>query len=160
MLFRSGFDAMTGALNRINIQGTNGQKLTDAWRNGPVSYLGLGVNGFPNMFTITGPGSPSVLTNMIPTIEQHVNWIGACLAAMSKKNATRIEATKSAQSEWVAYNAGLADKSLRVTCNSWYLGANVSGKARVFMPFVGGLPMDIEKCEEVVREDYKGFVIT
>ena len=97
---------------------------------------------------------------MIPTIEQHVNWIGACLAAMSKKNATRIEATKSAQSERVAYNARLADKSLRVTCNSWYLGANVSGKARVFMPFVGGLPMYIEKCEEVVREDYKGFVIT
>ena len=160
LILATGFDAMTGALNRINIQGTNGQKLTDTWRNGPISYLGLGVNGFPNMFTITGPGSPSVLTNMIPTIEQHVNWIGACLAAMSKKNATRIEATKSAQSEWVAYNAGLADKSLRVTCNSWYLGANVSGKARVFMPFVGGLPMYIEKCEEVVREDYKGFVIT
>ena len=160
LILATGFDAMTGALNRINIQGTSGQKLIDAWRDGPVSYLGLGVHGFPNMFTITGPGSPSVLTNMIPTIEQHVDWIGACLAVMRKKNATRIEATKSAQDDWVAYNAGLADQSLRVTCNSWYLGANVFGKPRVFMPFVGGLPIYIEKCEEVVRDDYKGFVIT
>ena len=160
LILATGFDAMTGALNRINIQGTGGEKLRDTWRDGPVTYLGLGVHGFPNMFIITGPGSPSVLTNMIPTIEQHVNLIGKCLISMSTKNASRIEASASAQDDWVAYNAELANRSLRVTCNSWYLGANVTGKPRVFMPFVGGLPAYIEKCEEIVRDDFKGFLIT
>ena len=160
LILATGFDAMTGALNRINIEGVGGGTLKEVWRDGPVSYLGLGVHGFPNLFTITGPGSPSVLTNMIPTIEQHVNWIRDCLNAMAKDGADRIEADAHAQESWVAYNADLADQSLRVTCNSWYLGANVPGKPRVFMPFIGGFPAYIEKCDEVVTNGYEGFKIS
>jgi len=159
LILATGFDAMTGALNRINIRGKGSETLAETWRDGPVSYLGLGIHGFPNLFTITGPGSPSVLTNMIPTIEQHVNWIRDCLATMQSQRAERIEAELNAQDDWVAYNAGLADQSLRITCNSWYLGANVPGKPRVFMPFIGGLPAYIEKCNEVVAKGYEGFRI-
>ena len=136
---------MTGALLRIDIKGRNGEPLRDAWAAGPRTYLGLGVVGFPNLFTITGPGSPSVLTNMMVSIQQHVDWIGDCLAYLRDNNLTTIEATQPAQDKWVEYVNTVAAFTLFPTCNSWYLGANVPGKTRVFMPLLGYPPYE-EKC--------------
>ena len=157
IVFATGFDAMTGTLLRIDIRNGDGLSLRDAWDEGPRSYLGLGISGFPNLFTITGPGSPSVLTNMVPTIEQHVEWIAGCLAHLRAKGLTRIEASRAAEDAWVAHGAEIADASLRVTCNSWYLGANIPGKRRVFMPYLGGFPAYVARCEEIVAKGYEGF---
>ena len=157
IVFATGFDAMTGALQRIGIRGRGGRTLTEAWEGGPRSYLGLAVAGFPNLFTITGPGSPSVLTNMLPSIEQHVDWIANCIAAMRDRAAGSIEAETAAQDAWVEHVNEVADLSLRSTCSSWYVGANVPGKPRVFMPYIGGFPAYIAKCEEVVANGYEGF---
>ena len=159
IVFATGFDAMTGTLLRIDIRGTGGVSLREAWEEGPRSYLGLGIAGFPNLFTITGPGSPSVLTNMVPTIEQHVEWIAGCLAHLRAKGLKRIEASRAAEDAWVAHGAEIADASLRVTCNSWYLGANIPGKRRVFMPYLGGFPAYVAKCEEIVANGYEGFAL-
>ena len=156
IVFATGFDAMTGALSQIDIHGRDGLGSRDAWAEGPRTYLGLGVVGFPNMFTITGPGSPSVLTNMVVSIEQHVNWITDCLEYLRQKGYRRIEATPQAQDMWVAHVNGIADFTLFPSCNSWYLGANVPGKPRVFMPLVG-FPPYVEKCDEVVAKGYEGF---
>ncbi|MEO1264672.1 MAG: NAD(P)/FAD-dependent oxidoreductase, partial [Pseudomonadota bacterium] len=136
----TGFDAMTGSLLRIDIRGRDGLQLGDKWREGPRSYLGLGVAGFPNLFTVTGPGSPSVFTNMIMSIEQHAEWIAGCLTDMRASGLTEIEAAASAEAEWVAHNQEVGGKTLRSQCNSWYLGANVPGKPRVFAPYIGGFP--------------------
>ncbi len=157
IILATGFDAMTGALNKINIRGVSGARLRDFWEDGPRTYLGLMVAGFPNMFTITGPGSPSVLTNMIPSIEQHVNWITDCLAHMQDKGVGRIEATRDAQDNWVAHVNEVADLSMRSTCQSWYLGSNVEGKPRVFMPYIGGMPAYAKKCDEIAAAGYTGF---
>ena len=157
IVFATGFDAMTGTLLRIDIRGTGGVSLREAWEEGPRSYLGLGIAGFPNLFTITGPGSPSVLTNMVPTIEQHVEWIAGCLAHLRAKGLKRIEASRAAEDAWVAHGAEIADASLRVTCNSWYLGANIPGKRRVFMPYLGGFPTYVARCNEIVARGYEGF---
>jgi cation diffusion facilitator CzcD-associated flavoprotein CzcO len=159
IVFATGFDAMTGALLQIDICGRDGRKLSDAWAEGPRTYLGLGVAGFPNLFTITGPGSPSVLTNMVVSIEQHVNWITECLRYLGDNHYRRIEATAEAQDAWVAHVNGIADFTLFPSCNSWYLGANVPGKPRVFMPLVG-FPPYAEKCADVEAKDYEGFVTT
>src|SRR6185503_632598 len=123
------------------------------------SYLGLTIVGFPNLFTITGPGSPSVLTNMLPSIEQHVDWIAECLDAVRAKGASVIEPVDKAQEEWVGHVGSVADFTLRSSCSSWYVGANIPGKPRVFMPYIGGLPAYIERCETVVKNDYEGFAI-
>jgi cation diffusion facilitator CzcD-associated flavoprotein CzcO len=157
IVFATGFDAMTGALRRIDIRGRHGLRLNDAWAEGPRTYLGLGVAGFPNMFTITGPGSPSVLTNMVVSIEQHVNWIAACLEYLGDNGYRSIEATTEAQDGWVAHVNGIADFTLFPSCNSWYLGANVPGKPRVFMPLVG-FPPYAEQCADVAAKRYEGFV--
>jgi cyclohexanone monooxygenase len=114
------------------------------------------VSGFPNLFTISGPGSPSVLTNMVVSIEQHVNWIADCLQYLGENGYRRIEATPEAQDSWVAHVNGIADFTLFPSCNSWYMGANVPGKPRVFMPLVG-FPPYAEKCEEVAAKGYEGF---
>ena len=159
IILATGFDAMTGALNNINIIGKNNITLKDKWINGPETYLGLAMNGFPNFFTITGPGSPSVLTNMIPTIEQHVDWIADCIRYIKKKSYHSIEANLDAEIEWGKYNDKCAHDTLRYYCDSWYLGSNVTGKKRVFYPFVGGLPVYIEKCEEIVNNSYEGFTL-
>ena len=159
IILATGFDAMTGAMKQINIVGKNNISLESKWKNGPKLYLGLAINGFPNFFTITGPGSPSVLTNMVPTIEQHVNWIAQCLIYMKKKSLSTIETTLDAENKWVAYNERTARNTLRYNCKSWYLGSNIKGKKRIFMPFVGGLPLYIKKCEEIVANDYAGFEI-
>jgi cation diffusion facilitator CzcD-associated flavoprotein CzcO len=158
VVFATGFDAMTGALSRIGFTGTGGRTLEDAWSEGPKTYLGLGVAGFPNLFLITGPGSPSVLTNMVTSIEHHVEWIAACLDHLRAGGHRRIEATAAAAEEWVAYVNAVAGFTLFPTCNSWYLGANIPGKPRVFMPLPGFPPYAV-KCEDVAAKGYEGFAI-
>jgi cyclohexanone monooxygenase len=157
VVFATGFDAMTGSLLRIDVRNGSGETLRAKWNDGPVSYLGLTVAGFPNLFTITGPGSPSVLTNMIPTIEHHVDWIAECLGHLRASGRSRIEAQADAEAEWVAHVATVADRSLRPSCNSWYIGANVPGKPRVYMPYFGGMPAYRAKCDAVVADGYEGF---
>ena len=157
IVLATGFDAMTGALNKINISGIDGS-LKEKWENGPKSYLGLMSHNFPNMFTITGPGSPSVLTNMMTSIEQHVEWISTCLEYMKNNKFTYIEPYLDAENTWMAHSNSLAGDSLRITCNSWYLGANIPGKKRVFMPYIGGVPAYRKTCEEEVHSDYSGFI--
>jgi cation diffusion facilitator CzcD-associated flavoprotein CzcO len=159
LVFATGFDAMTGSLLRIDIRGAGGLRLADAWAEGPRTYLGLQVAGFPNLFTITGPGSPSVLVNMPVAIEQHVDWIADCIERMREQGRTRIEATKDAQDAWVQHVAEVADATLMGRANSWYVGANIPGKARVVMPYTGGQPMYRERCEAVVKAGYEGFEI-
>ncbi|MEY2472424.1 MAG: hypothetical protein QOK28_1753 [Actinomycetota bacterium] len=158
IVFATGFDAMTGALLSIDIKGRDGVSLRDAWHAGPRTYLGLGIVGFPNMFTITGPGSPSVLTNMMVSIQQHVDWIGDCLSYLRANNVATIEAEQEAQDAWVDYVNMIAAFTLFPTCNSWYLGANVPGKTRVFMPLLGYPPYE-EKCKDVASKHYEGFVL-
>ncbi len=157
IVFATGFDAMTGALLKIDIRGRGGLPLAEKWDGGPRTYLGLCSAGFPNLFMITGPGSPSVLTNMIPSIEQHVDWIADCLAYMREHEFAEIEPTIEAENAWVQHVNDVADLSLRSTCSSWYIGANVPGKPRVFMPYIGGFPAYVKKCEEVAAEGYAGF---
>ena len=157
IVFATGFDAMTGALNKIDIRGRNGAALADKWRAGPLNYLGLSINGFPNLFTISGPGSPSVLTNMIVSIEQHVRWIGDCIAWLRTQGHQQIEATVDAERDWVTHVNQVAAQTIYPSCNSWYLGANVPGKTRVFMP-LPGFPAYVEKCESVAAAGYAGFV--
>jgi cyclohexanone monooxygenase len=159
LIFATGFDAMTGALTRMDINGVGGVALKDAWAEGPKTYLGLQVAGFPNLFIIAGPGSPSVLTNMLPSIEQHVNWIGQTLEYLRKKGLGRIEASTEAQEAWVAHVNEIAAPTILPTCNSWYLGANIPGKPRVFMPYLGFAPY-VEKCNDVVAKGYEGFALT
>ncbi|MDG2307096.1 MAG: NAD(P)/FAD-dependent oxidoreductase [Candidatus Binatia bacterium] len=156
IVLATGFDAMTGALGKVEIRGRNGRSLADKWAEGPRTYLGLQTVGFPNLFTITGPGSPSVLTNMLPSIEQHVNFIADCIERMRETGVSMVEPTAEAEDAWVEHVNEVAGVTLLPTCNSWYLGANIPGKARVFMPYLG-FPMYVEKCEEVVANDYEGF---
>jgi len=158
IVFATGFDAMTGALLSIDIRGRAGQTLHDKWAAGPRTYLGLGTAGFPNLFLITGPGSPSVLSNMVPSIEQHVNWIADCIAYLRAQGRERIEATPAAEDAWVAHVNEVAGMTLYPSCNSWYLGANVPGKPRVFMPYLG-FPPYVEKCNEVAAKGYEGFAL-
>jgi cation diffusion facilitator CzcD-associated flavoprotein CzcO len=163
IVLATGFDAMTGALNRIDIRGRGGKLLREYWGSeGPKTYLGLQVVGYPNLFTITGPGSPSVATNMVVSIEDHVEWIGQCLSYLRETGGTTIEATEAAQEEWVEHAAAIVEGRVYTwdTCNSWYLGANVPGKKRVHMPYRGGLPSYRQKCDEVAIAGYKGFEIS
>jgi cyclohexanone monooxygenase len=157
LVFATGFDAMTGSLLKIDIRGRGGESLRDKWAEGPRTWLGLGIAGFPNMFTVSGPGSPSVLTNMIVSIEQHVEWISDCIAYMRAKGHRAIEATPEAEEGWVAHVNAVADRTLFPGCNSWYLGANVPGKPRVFMPLIG-FPDYVAKCDQVAARGYEGFV--
>ena len=158
IVFATGFDAMTGALMAIDIRGRGGLALRDKWADGPRTYLGLGTAGFPNLFLVSGPGSPSVLTNMLVSIEQHVNWIAACIEFMRAHGHARIEARPAAEDDWVAHVNSIADRTVYPLCNSWYLGANVPGKPRVFMPLLG-FPQYVEKCEAVVARGYEGFAL-
>jgi cyclohexanone monooxygenase len=157
IVFAIGFDAMTGALSRIDIAGRGGQTLRAAWQDGPRSYLGLMVSGFPNLFTITGPGSPSVLSNMIVSIEQHVDWVSNLLAHMTALGLKVVEPTLDAQNAWVDHVNEIASQTLYPLANSWYMGANVPGKPRVFMPYVGGVGAYREFCNAVADNGYMGF---
>ncbi|HEY1710143.1 MAG TPA: NAD(P)/FAD-dependent oxidoreductase [Rhizomicrobium sp.] len=158
IVFATGFDAMTGALLKMDIRGRDGQSLGEAWAHGPKTYLGLQVAGFPNLFTITGPGSPSVLSNMITSCEQHVDWIADALTYLRKSNYNVIEATDAAQEAWVAHVNEEGDRTLFPRANSWYVGANVPGKPRVFMPYVGeGYKI---RCDAIAANGYEGFALS
>ena len=157
LVFATGFDAMTGALLAIDIRGSDGLKLRDAWHGGPRTYLGLLTAGFPNLFLVTGPGSPSVLANMVVAIEHHVNWIVDCIKRLESRGVKRFEAKSEYQDAWVDHVNELANKTLFTSASSWYLGANIPGKPRVFMPYVGGFPAYVEKCREVFANGLVGF---
>ncbi|HCU99656.1 MAG TPA: cyclohexanone monooxygenase, partial [Dehalococcoidia bacterium] len=160
IVFATGFDAMTGAFNRIDIRGRGGIALKEKWSEGPKMYLGLASSGFPNMFTITGPGSPSVLSNMPPTIEQHVEWISKFLDYMRTHDIESAEADASAEADWVDHVNDIASTTMYQLADSWYLGANIPGKPRVFMPYAGGLGTYRKKCNEVADAGYEGFMLT
>lgn len=161
LVLATGFDAMTGALERIDIRGRDGVLLRDYWAAGPRTYLGLQIEGFPNLFTVTGPGSPSVLANVIVAIEQHVEWIADCLRYLIDNQRSTIETTADAVEGWVAHVNEVAEGTMYVApdCNSWYLGSNIEGKARVFMPYVGGLGRYRQRCDDVAANGYEGFVL-
>ena len=159
IVFATGFDAMTGALANIEIVGKGGSVLAEKWQDGPQTYLGLTSNGFPNMFMITGPGSPSVLTNKLPSIEQHVNFTSECISHMTEHNFSIIEPYREVEIDWGLHVNEVAGLSLRSTCASWYAGANLPGKPRVFSPYIGGCPEYVERCEQVVGDNYEGFTL-
>ncbi|MGV0837300.1 flavin-containing monooxygenase [Mycolicibacterium thermoresistibile] len=163
IVYATGFDAMTGALTRIDVRGRGGVLLRDVWADeGPVSYLGLQVAGFPNLFLVQGPGSPSAATNFIAAMEQHVEWISDCLAHLRDTGRRSIEATTPAQTEWVEHATSLVSATVLVhpSCNSWYNGANVPGKKRMYMGYTAGIPEYRRRCDEIAAAGYKGFVLT
>ncbi len=160
IVFAIGFDAMTGTLLNIDIRGRDGWSLRDKWAEGPRAYLGIAMAGFPNLFAITGPGSPSVLSNMIVSIEQHVDWVADCLAYLRDHGQASIEADINAEDRWVAHVNELGHTTLYPQANSWYMGANIPGKPRIFMPYIGGVGTYRQKCDEVAAEGYTGFHLT
>jgi cation diffusion facilitator CzcD-associated flavoprotein CzcO len=158
IVYATGFDAMTGSLSRIDVRGRDGVSLRDVWAESPKAYLGLAVARFPNLFTVTGPGSPSVLTNMVTSIEHHVEWITDCIEHMRANSYRSIEADRGAQDEWAErVNKFAGPIQVHPSCNSWYLGANVPGKPRSYMPYTGGLIRYMAKCAAVVENGYTGF---
>jgi cyclohexanone monooxygenase len=159
VVLATGFDAMTGAIERIDIRGVNGETVKDLWAHGPETYLGLMVAGFPNLFLITGPGSPSVLTNMIHSIEQHVEYVADIIASLNANQAGRIEATREAEKLWTDHVDQTAAMTLLPQANSWYMGANVPGKPRRFMPYAGGLHTYTDICNAVKAKGWEGFVV-
>jgi cyclohexanone monooxygenase len=160
LVLATGFDAMTGALLAVDIRGRAGRTLREAWAEGPRTYLGLAIADFPNLFMITGPGSPSVLSNMIASIEQHVDWIADCLTHLRAHGHATIEATSQAQTAWVTHVNEIGDATLYPRANSWYMGANVPGKPRVFMPYIGGVGVYRHICDGVAAKGYEGFALT
>jgi cyclohexanone monooxygenase len=159
LVLATGFDAMTGALLAIDIGTRRGATLKALWQDGPRTYLGLITAGLPNLFMVNGPGSPSVLSNMVVSIEHHVDWICDCIEMLRARGARTIEADPDAQEAWVAHVADVASGTLYPRANSWYVGANVPGKPRVFMPYVGGVDAYQRTCREVVEAGYRGFVV-
>ncbi len=157
IVFATGFDAMTGAACEIDIRGREGVSLKGKWSAGPRTYLGIVVSGFPNLFMVTGPGSPSVFSNMVVSIEQHVDWIADCLRHVREHGLTNIEASEDAENAWMDHVNQIAGFTLFPTANSWYVGANVPGKPRVFMPYIGGVGVYRQKCDEVTSKGYEGF---
>ena len=159
LVMATGFDAMTGSVAKIDIHGPGGQTLNQKWAEGPKTYLGLMSAGFPNLFIITGPGSPSVLSNMIVSIEQHVDWIADCLIHMRERGLATMEAGRDAEEKWVAHVNEVAQGTLYPQANSWYMGANVPGKPRIFMPYIGGVGPYRKICNDVAAKGYEGFVM-
>ena len=158
IVFATGFDAMTGPLLRLNIEGRDGIKLADIWEAGPKSYLGLQIPGFPNLFTITGPGSPSVLCNMPVAIEQHVEWVTDCISFLEENKIASIEATEDSMDKWVSHVNECADVTLMPHAkHTWYYGANIPGKPRVFMPYAGGMARYRAICDDIAKQKYIGF---
>ena len=157
IVFATGFDAITGALCEIDIRGRAGVSLKEKWAAGPRTYLGIVISGFPNLFMVTGPGSPSVFSNMVVSIEQHVDWIADCLRYVREHGLTNIEASEEAENAWVAHVNQVSGYTLFPAANSWYVGANVPGKPRVFMPYIGGVGAYRQKCDEVASNGYEGF---
>jgi cation diffusion facilitator CzcD-associated flavoprotein CzcO len=160
IIYATGFDAMTGAVTNIDVRGSGGASLKEKWAAGPRTYLGVSVAGFPNLFTITGPGSPSVLSNMMVSIEQHVDWIGDCIRYLRDRDIAAIDATPEAEDEWVEHVREVGETTLYPLANSWYMGSNVAGKVRVFMPYIGGVGVYRQKCDEVAARGYEGFTLS
>lgn len=159
VVLATGFDAMTGALAKIDIVGRDGHRLADDWADGPRTYLGLGVDGFPNLFLVSGPGAPAVLANMVLHAEAHINWISDAIAYLDEHGYTAIEAAPEAVDNWIAECNQRAEATLFPKANSWYMGANVPGKPRVFMLFIGGFGVYLDICAEVADAGYKGFTL-
>ena len=160
LVLATGFDAITGPLLAMDVTVKNGPSLRAAWAAGAQTYLGLGIAGFPNLFTVTGPLSPSVLANMPTAIEQHVDWIADCLDYMRRHGLTRIEATEAAQADWTAHVSEVAAHTLFPRSNSWYFGSNVPGKPRQFGVYVGGFGAYKQRCDAVATADYDGFSLS
>jgi cyclohexanone monooxygenase len=160
LVFATGFDAMTGSLAAIDIRGRNGITLKDQWREGPATYLGMLVAGFPNLFIMTGPGSPSVLSNMVVSIEQHVEWASNCIADLRRQQLRTIEVTPQTQDQWMAHVTEVANTTLFPQANSWYTGANIPGKPKVFMPYVGGVGPFAQACADVAARNYPGCTLS
>ena len=160
LVLATGFDAMTGSVAKIDIRGRDGQTLNQKWAEGPKTYLGLMSAGFPNLFIITGPGSPSVLSNMIVSIEQHVDWIADCVGWMRDRGLEVMEADKDAEEKWVAHVNEVAHTTLYPQANSWYMGANIPGKPQIFMPYIGGVGVYRQICKDVAATGYEGFAMT
>ena len=157
IIFATGFDAMTGSLLNVDIKGRKGIALRDKWNAGPKTYLGLMSASFPNLFMITGPGSPSVKSNMIMSIEQHVDLVTDTLLRMRREGLSLVEPELDAENSWVEHVQEVANKTLFPRANSWYMGANIPGKPRLFMPYIGGVGVYREICEEIVADNYRGF---
>jgi cyclohexanone monooxygenase len=151
---------MTGAMKEIDIRTDKGATIAEKWADGPRTYLGIMMAGFPNLFMVTGPQSPGVKSQMILSCEQHVDWIADCLSHLDAKGLSMIEAQQAAEDAWVDHNNEVADGTLYPLANSWYVGANIPGKPRVFMPYVGGVTAYKKKCDEVVANGYEGFTLT
>jgi cyclohexanone monooxygenase len=160
LVLATGFDAMTGSVAKIELRGRNGQTLNQKWAEGPRTYLGLMSAGFPNLFIITGPGSPSVLSNMIVSIEQHVDWITDCIGYLRERNLDAMEANRDAEDNWVAHVNEVASSTLYPQANSWYMGANIPGKPQIFMPYIGGVGAYRQICNDVAAKGYQGFAMT
>jgi cyclohexanone monooxygenase len=160
IVFATGFDAMTGALREIDVRADTGADIQSKWQDGPRTYLGLMMAGFPNLFMVTGPQSPGVKSNMAVSIEQHVNFIGRILDHMQAEGETRVEPTQEAEDAWVQHNNDVANATLYPKANSWYMGANIPGKPRIFMPYVGGVHNYNARCNEIAANGYEGFVFT
>jgi cyclohexanone monooxygenase len=160
LVLATGFDAMTGSVAKINILGRGGQTLNQKWAEGPRTYLGVMSAGFPNLFIITGPGSPSVLSNMIVSIEQHVDWIADCIGYMRERDLDAMEANRDAEDNWVAHVNEVASNTLYPQANSWYMGANIPGKPQIFMPYIGGVGVYRQICNDVAAKGYEGFAMT
>ncbi|MYE54678.1 MAG: NAD(P)/FAD-dependent oxidoreductase [Chloroflexi bacterium] len=159
IVFATGYDAMTGSFLKMDIRGRNDLPLKEKWSEGPKTYLGLQVSGFPNMFMITGPGSPSVLCNMPVAIEQHIEWISEFIEFLDENGIETAEAGINYESAWVSRVNEVAEPTMFMLANSWYLGANIPGKPRVFMPYAGGLGTYREKCNEIADNGYQGFIL-
>ena len=159
IVFATGFDAISGALRQIDVRGVGGVALADRWAAGPRAYLGIATPGFPNMFIVTGPGSPSVLSNMALSIEQHVEWIRDCIGYLSAHGHATVEATAEAEDAWMAHVTEVAYSTLFPQADSWYIGANIPGKPRVFTTYVGGVGPYGSKCDEVAAAGYPGFAL-
>jgi cyclohexanone monooxygenase len=159
LVLATGFDAMTGSVARIDIRGRNGLTLNRKWAEGPRTYLGLMSAGFPNLFIITGPGSPSVLSNMMVSIEQHVDWIAEAIGYMRDRGLDTMEANKDAEDNWVAHVNEVAHTTLYPQANSWYMGANIPGKPQIFMPYIGGVGAYRQICNDVAAKGYEGFAM-
>ena len=160
LVLATGFDAITGTLLRLDLRGRGGLRIQDKWRAGPLNYLGLMTAGFPNLFHIAGVGSSAAFTNVIVSIEHHVDWIANCIEHVLASGRVTIEASAAAEADWVAHVTAMAGQTVFLSRNSWYLGANIPGKPRMFMPLVGGFPLYAQRCAEVAAKKYEGFVLS
>ena len=158
IVLATGFDAMTGTLLRLDLRGRGGLRLQDKWHAGPLNHLGLCIAGFPNLFNISGPGATAAFTNVIVAIEHQVEWIAETLCDLRARGVASIEATPEAETAWVAHVNAVAGRTIYLNCNSWYLGANIPGKPRMFMPLFG-FPAYVQKCAEVQQQGYPGFAL-